>query len=519
MQRNDRAKLWMGVLLLAVMLPVLAGAGAVSGIQARISEILARVQVLKGQLQAALLSAPSSGGGVPVVAGTPQHIFGQLVIDATGLAEDVKTSAVTLALTAPDDESQRGLRSCQLLDGAKALNTGANAVNPIASRDDTIYPIFTLNVELIVPQGATKTLDLQCDVLARPGSRASYKWSLGLSPARFTGTRTGLEFAPKLSMTGNEMRRVAYAGSLSIELDSTTPAARTVAGGSHDVISGVLKISAAKEPVELQTLALQIDGPNRYAVTGYALWDGDKKVADSVLDGRNAVFMAQLNPVVTIPVDGSKLLTVKLDLSPSGYAARAQMGDMVALNYNGSDGNNYLTRGRGVYSGQGVVSSTEVDTVSPYITIGEGDGSVGGSGGASNVLVYEKLPAPTSELLNGLVALYRFAARAPSGAALALPAFVFTIENQGVVVKDLKLYAYTASDFFTKAYTVNPIARQNGSMEGTTIITLVPENAGLPVGTPAGTTYYFELRGTTSGRNAEGYIKTALQGLAAETIK
>jgi len=520
--KNFLVRLLLGAQVL-LLVPVFAFADTVSNVNqiAVLRDRVAALQSLVLQLQEQVqtkLGGPQVNGFSGVVIGSRAAHLATISIDASGLLEDIKTSALHLTLVAPQDYSQQGLSACALFDNGRVLGTNANTVTPTARVEDVYSYVFNFDTALTVLKGSIKTLELRCDVTSQSHNSVTYAWGLAKAPATFVGVTTGASLSPKISSDGPARTLLPY-GNFSVALDASNPAASVVAGGTEDVAVGTLRFSASGESVELKDLGLQIDGPNRYAVAGYSIWDGDRKVGGGLLDGKDYNIIAHLDSGVVIPQDGMKLLTIKAAFAPAGYAERAQAGDTIAINYNGSDGNHYLTRGLGLSSGNVVSSAANEDTQSARVTLAASVAAAPAPLPAG--VSYEKLPLPANELLNGLMVLYRFKAKAPADKKVSLSSFLFHLTNSEVGVKDLKVYAFSDPDFTLEAFSVNPIGRRLGQWYGSdnTLADITLENGGLPLEIPAGGAYYVELRGTVSSRTPNAFITTALDGLSLGTLK
>lgn len=111
----------------------------------------------------------------------PQRVFGgrtaetlaQFVLDASQSSEDVRVPVLQLSLSV-SNVSALHLTNCQLFDGAAAVTSGANLVNPTASGTIT----FTLGGSgLVIPKGTTKTLTLKANTVWQIGN-GSISWSI-----------------------------------------------------------------------------------------------------------------------------------------------------------------------------------------------------------------------------------------------------------------------------------------------------------------------------------------------------
>lgn len=353
------AKLFLSLMLAAIPLAAAASMAGVVSAQVSEAQILAQLQILINQIRVVVDDLDRQvqevvqahryawfvspvGEASTVVTGSRAASLAKLTLNAAD--EDLKLTHVTLVLEAPEDNSQKGLSNCQLWDGAKSLTTG---VNPIPSKRDTGDVSFLFLNEFILAKRTSKTLILACDVTKEPQGPAVYTWRLGTSSGK------------KITLI--------QSGSFVLELASSTPAARGVSGGAQGEVATVFDFYAAGEAIELNTLALQIDG-NPKAVAAYELWDGHKQIGGGALFG-DIMFRVVLNEPFEIPNGAYRSLTVKVNLKPLGAGGLIYVGDTVAINFNGNQGNFNLTYGIGASSGRGIVPSIFADTDAPAITL------------------------------------------------------------------------------------------------------------------------------------------------------
>lgn len=353
------AKLFLSLMVAAM--PLVGAANVAGAVPMQVSEtqLLAELQILINQIRLVVADLDRQvqkvvqahryagfispvGEASTVVTGSRTASLARLVLNAAD--KDLKLVHVTLVLEAPEDNSQKGLSNCQLWDGAKSLTTG---VDPIPSKRDTGDVSFVFLNEFTLAKGTFKTLILACDVTKDPQGPAVYTWRLGTSSGK------------KITLI--------QSGSFVLELASSTPAARGVRGGAQGEVATVFDFYAAGEALELNTLALQIDG-NPKAVAAYELWDESRKIGEGALSG-DTMFKAAFSAPFVIPNGAHRSLTVKVNLKPLGAGGLVHAGDTVAINFNGNQGNFNLTYGIGTSSGRGIVPSVFTDTDAPAMTL------------------------------------------------------------------------------------------------------------------------------------------------------
>lgn len=353
------AKLFLSLMIAAIPLVGAASVAEAVPVQASEAQLLAQLQILINQIRLVVDDLDRQvqevvwahryvgfispvGEASTVVTGSRVAPLAKLTLNAAD--KNLKLSRVTLTLDAPEDNSQKGLSNCQLWDGAKSLTTG---VNPVSSKRDTGDVSFAFLNEFTLAKGTSKTLILACDVTKDPQGPAVYTWRLGTSSGK------------KITLI--------QSGSFVLELDLSTTVARSVSGGAQGEVAAVFNFYAAGEVVELKTLALQIDG-NPKAVAAYELLDGNRQIGGGALSG-DTMFRAALSEPFEIPNGAYKSLTVKVNLKPLGARGLVYVGDTVAINFNGNQGNFNLTYGIGASSGRGIVPSIFADTDAPAMTL------------------------------------------------------------------------------------------------------------------------------------------------------
>lgn len=131
--------------------------------------------------------------------------------------------------------------------------------------------------------------------------------------------------------------------------------------------------------------------------------------------------------------------------------------------------------------------------------------------------VRQFVPVPTTYLANGLVVLYRFSIAAGTVDAI-VPSVTYTITFGDVSIKDLEVYAFSDELFSVKAFTnttkKNLIGKRTGYVEsGGQAVLITLENDTSQIVVSAGKTYYFELRGTTAGKNVSAFATVSGEGL------
>lgn len=475
-----------------------------------------------------------------VVAGTTGFTFAKILFDGTSSGEDVRFTSAQFALET--DTGSSNPTNCQLFDGTTALNTGTNVQNPTSDGQKT----FTLDKNLVIPKGTLKTVSLKCDVPANLTADDTIEWKINIG-ATFgaTGLTSGNTVTPTLnngsnanSTDNNNKMTIKSGGTLSIALDGSSPSVRLAQSGQEVVLS-VLRITGTNEDINVKQIALQLSNVASNTpqdLSSITLWDGSTKVGEAVLTSLDNATATLSN--FTVLKDSSKNLTVKGVIGAIGVNQPARPGHLVTVDWDrdaSSDNSNSATYAVGVQSSTNVYASrTAGDTASAGVRIVRAYPTI------------SVLSVPSTSLADAAQkVLYRFSVTPTSGAnGVSLFKFTFNIATSGdessntspdFTIQSLRLYAFTGSNFSGGAFSSDG-QLNNGttffSAEGgndgvendratTTDYAIYfnpanPTNTGAnsreAVNVPAGSTYYFELRGDVSGADSGDSATIQLMG-------
>ncbi len=335
-------------------------------------------------------------------------------------------------------------------------------------------------------------------VIVRTPNTGSYKWSF--SPGSIS---SGNYFVQVCILRLNSCTRTDSSdalfsivpSTLQITLDKTNPPLYMTTSGKENVTVAVLQLLVYGENVDLKQIAFQMNGSqNVQSVSKVTLWDGATLVGYAYFDGVNTV--AVLSSSFVIPKDAAKILTIKANIDCiSGDGCGANAGDVVSVNYDG--GNLQTTYGIDTVSGKTIYSSSPDDT------------------SAQGVMVFRSFPyltrtsVPSNTLVNGTIVLYRFQMVADKAGDVAFAKFAFDINPaSSATTSNVQLYAYSDAGFSVPAYAVNPIA--GGKWGGGSVDMSMVYSP--PLSVPAGSTRYFELKGTVQNAQAGDVLGVTLSG-------
>ena len=452
-----------------------------------------------------------------VVAGQIGLTVSNLQFDATQSGEDIRFNAIKVKHT-ETSLATGDIVNCFAWDGATRLNS--SAVNPDTTA--TEYT-FSFDTNLIVTKGTLKTVAIKCDV---PASLTAGSFAEGLaaqagtSANTFSGTgvSSGSTIYPTATANAGQTLTIAGAGTLAVAADSTSPSYTIAAAGTSNVTLGILRFTATNEDIRLDRVALELtDASSSPAdLTSVTLWDGATQVGSALFAGSSNYATSTLTSTVTVPANGTKLITIKGSLAAVGTSQPGTQGDLIKVNYDATDVDG--TRGIGLSSG----STIDAADTSASDTAFDG------------VRMFKSYPTFAQVSTNGTllvgtsIDLYRFSVSANSAGGVGLGKFTVNVATSSVTaahgttsVTNLKVYAYTDSGFS------NPVSGFTDGQVVTTIATLVSGDNDAVImspdelNIPAGSTYYFKVTGDvtqvagTSG--SSGSVTTKIVGDAAYT--
>ncbi len=487
------------------------------------------VTVKRATLRVALSSSPASQN---VVRGVNGFLFARVQYDATDSGEDLRITTQKLGLT-PVTAIANELNTCQMFDGATALNTGGNVVTPdetVAATQDLLT--FNMDSELIVPKGTVKEVDVKCNISNSPSAGDTFQ--IGLTSTNndttVVGKNTGSTVTETTTNNTGPTMTIKTGGTLTITLDASSPTTeRYGISNKTDVLLTVLKIKSTDEAIRLDRIALTLSSSTASTsdIKKLTLWDGATKVGEAVFQGTNTRATSTLTTDFTVPKDSEKLLSIKADLGQLGVNEPATRGHLVAVNYDGEAVT--TTKGVGTSSGGEINPTAGADTAGAGVRL------------VRSYPTLERLSVPSNTLVNGEMTLYRVKVTADAAGDVGLAKMAFRVSSTTVATTTIfKLFVYSDSGFSTNAYAQNPVHSRNVDEVGEDVWNgLVSSNTiGVdevvfyfdPVGIsavttddtasttdealniPAGGSRYFELRGTVTSATAGDSVAVALLG-------
>jgi len=442
------------------------------------------------------VTAGSQPASQSIVAGAQGFTFATIQLDASASGEDVRLSSAPVYFLDTTGSLDGYLTGCQLFDGSTALNTGSRVENTITTATNHT---FSFDNSLTVTKGTVKNLDLKCNVASNAAGAG--KFGINSGTYSVTGVTSGSTITATVAGGVYSGTMTVGSGSFAVSVDSSSPSYTTVAAGSTGVTGTVIKFRATNEAVSLTKVGLSLensDGSAAYNdVVQANIYDGATLVGTAYFTGNNETATSTLNSALTLPKDTDKLLTVKVNLAGIGTSESGSAGKLIKIDPLNAEGN-------GLSSG--------------------GTLRVGSTGASAGFRAFKSYPTVALDTLastgaNGNTALMRFKVTANSAGPVGLSQLEFTLSTSSASVTATNLYVYTDSSYSS------PISGQgssgligSGDVEvGSSPYTVVHAPTTNPIAIPAGSTYYFELRGTvTPGASATNWsVNTTLKGDSA----
>lgn len=412
-----------------------------------------------------------------VVAGAVNFTLANIQIDATQSGEDIRLSSLPLSFSGNNGD----LNSCQLFDGTTALTTGSRIINSVVSGQNS----FSFDNSLVVPKGTVKTISVVCNISGSAASGHTYAWGIDSSYAySASGVTSGISVTPTVTTATGGTMTIA-AASLAVSVDASSPSYALAAGGQTGVTVGVYKLRASNENLSLTKLGLTLTSGSRADLNQVYIYNGSTLVGTATFTGSTAT--STLSTPVTLTKDTDMTLTVKADLADIGTSQPGTEGDLVKID---------------PLNAEALGSSATV--------------KVGATAGVAGVRVFNTFPTiaadslPSTGVADGR--LMHFKVTADSHGPVGLSQFAFKVATTTATATNVQLFAFTDASY-SQAISGQGSGGQVGSTQST-----IPNNsvfnitASTPVEVPAGSTYYFELRGSVAGVTTGSSVVTTLLG-------
>lgn len=445
------------------------------------------------------ISVSATPSAQSIVAGGQGITFANYQFDASQSGEDVRFSTIPLKITFAGSAVANQVSSCQLFDGSTALNTGSNVVNPASTVSTAADVTFTLDQQLTIPKGTVKTLALKCNVSS--AAVGTMSWGIQSAPSiSVTGVTSSNDVTETVTASVGQTMTIST-GSLVVSTDSSSPSYGVVAAGTSGAVAGVYKFRATNEGVNLNRLSMKLTNTASSSdVVQVTVWDGATQVGSAVFTGNSLYATSTFASPVALPKDTDKVLTVKVDTSIIGTSQPGFQGDLIKVDFNGSDSTG--TQGTGVGSGS-TINAT-------------------GSTAVAGLRLFKSYPVLALDTLGATGVqdgrLMRFKVTANANGSVGISQLKFTIATSSVAVTNLQLFAYTDAAYSSPISgqgTSGQVGATSATYNGTAL-TIAPANGTVaPLQVSAGATVYFELKGSVVPSATSYSVVTTLSGDSA----
>lgn len=438
-----------------------------------------------------------------IVAGVQNLVLANFQLDASQSGEDIRLSSLPVKITVAASGILTHLSGCALWNGSSQLTTGSRVQNSPATASTTV---FSFDNSLTVAKGTIVTLALSCNV-SSSATAGTYQVTADTTNGDYaiTGVTSGNSVTTSAGLTlgsANGGTMTVTSGSLAMSVDPSSPSYTVVAGGTTGVTVGVIKLRPTNEAINVTKLGLTLSLGSSTDVIAAHLYNGATLIGDATFTGNNtSATSTLLGAGISLTKDVDTLITIKADFADIGTSMSGVEGKFVKLDPANA-------QGTGVSSGGTInASSTAASNV-------------------AGVRVFNSYPTlalgtlPSGSGADGR--LMHFSVTANAAGPVGIQRITFSLATTVSTVSNVGLYAYTGSDYSTGAISGQGNSGQIGSNitltypsgTGTTVIATSSPTTS-PVQVPAGTTYYFELRGSVTGGGTTGSVVTTLLGDAA----
>jgi hypothetical protein len=273
-----------------------------------------------------------------VAAGTQQFVWASASLDATNSGEDIRVSAVSVRDTIAEVGAGKAVNANDLTNMAiwadltSASSSRGDAYetkvsNTVQPANSIVIPTdtaITLSQTITVAKGTFVKIAVVADLssLGDPADTHTLKALSVNSSGKSTGN------PPTVAYAGNgQTMTISGAGTLTMSIDASSPSAQILVSGQQKVAVGILKLAASNvENQDLDSVTLTdagVGGVVNGAVSGnWYLYSNVRSDGGSTADpvaiapGGASVNFQLADNTVTIPANGSIILTVKSDVAP-----------------------------------------------------------------------------------------------------------------------------------------------------------------------------------------------------------
>lgn len=289
-----------------------------SGVQTSVTQT-----IKTGSLNVSLSPDPIAQS---VVAGTLDHIFAYINLDASGSGEDVKVSQIAVSVK-PTTASADELSNLRLFDGDTQLAVSNDPDSGLSSTAGTASTsTFTLSESLLITKGTTKTLAVKANISKSTSAGDIFKIGIHSPGVSATGADTGNSITPNYNQSDGNNQTIVANGTLSLTKGSSSPKSGLIPGGTAGQTVGVMSATAQYEDIKIEKIyltAAQVNSGGWDQIDKLYLYDGSTlitSVTPTATDAANRTVLIDVtaDPLV-VPKDSTKDYTLKVDTSAVNY--------------------------------------------------------------------------------------------------------------------------------------------------------------------------------------------------------
>ncbi|MCL9972220.1 MAG: hypothetical protein NBV63_02325, partial [Candidatus Pacebacteria bacterium] len=453
---------------------------------------------------ALVIGPATSPASQTITPGGSSILMANISLDAGQSGEDLRISSVPARLTFATGAATE-LTSCQIFDGATALNTGSNTVNPSGTSpsDNT----FTLDNPVTITKGTVKTLGVKCNVSGSATNGGTFSWAPGAAAftTNFTvsGATSGTTITPTAT-SGTAPTFTVGTGSFAASIDASTPSYKLAAANTTGSTNTVMKLRATNEDVTLTELGLELTNTASSTaadLTAVTIWDGATQVGSATFSSGSSVATSTLTTPVTLTKNTDKVLTIRANFAAIGTGEPVTFsGRLVAIDFDGA-------RGTGAQSGNTLWAT--------------------GSTASNGTRVFKSFPTIALDTLSstGLAEgkLMRFRVTADAAGPVGITQFGINVATTTASLTNITIYGFEDSSYSTAISGVSA----SGNLQAVDDTTATYGHAASPnvtigvttsggtataIQVPAGATRYFEVRASVSGSTTGASVTTRLLG-------
>jgi hypothetical protein len=463
---------------------------------------MSTMTVQSGQLT---ISASANPAATTLMGNQNNVTLANIVLNASQSGEDVRVSSLPIVVNATSSFAAgllaSNLTNCQLFNNGVAVNTSAIGASQWVTKTDLaggsgngIEANFVFNNQLVVTKGSSVTLALQCNVGGSLYNGLTF--SAGVHPTYGPSGVTGAQSGNSISATlpsGGSASGTMTLGTATLMATVPTPTSYSqVAGGSTNVTIGTFTLQPTSGQVSLQNIALSLN--SNFASTsdlmnGVAtIYQGSTPVGSVSFNGltpTGGYYIATSSlSNVNLAQNAQTTFTIKADIAPIGLGNSGMSGREIRIGLNNANGS----------AGSSAINTGPVSQPSTGVAIFKSFPTVAVSS------------LPTSGVADGR--LVAFAVTANSANPVGIAKLNFTISTTSATVSSPSLYVYTDAGLS------NPAGGTTNGIGGSTSLTAnaAATTFSTPFEIPAGSTYYFVLKGTVSPSGSTYNVNTTLVG-------